>query len=240
MDLNTTTALVTGANRGIGKCLVDALAAQGVKKIYATARDPGAIGDVGGGAEIVKIALDIADPASVAAAAQQAGDVTLLINNAGINLGTPLIAVDSTDNARSEIEVNYFGTLDMCRAFAPVLASNGGGKIVNMISMLARVSVPAIGSLCASKAALLIATNGIRAELGDQGTSVLAVMPGSVDTDMSPGGESKPEDIAAAVVQAITDDEEEIWPGPMATGTRQGLMTEPDAVAREFAAYRPG
>lgn len=239
MDLNDATALVTGSNRGIGKSLVSALAANGVKKIYAAARDPNAIEDVGG-TEIVKIALDIADPAAVAAAAQQAGDVNLLVNNAGINLGSPLIAVDSTDNARSEMEVNYFGTLDMCRAFAPVLAANGGGKIVNMISMLARVSVPAIGSLCASKAALLLATYGMRAELGDQGTSTLAVMPGSVDTDMSPGGESKPEDIAAMVVQAIADDEEEIWPGPMAAGTRQGLMTDPDAVAAEFAAYKPG
>ena len=241
MKIEEATVLVTGTNRGIGRCLVAALQDAGAKKIYASARDVAKLGDLAAKDpdRIEAVTLDITNADQVAGAAAACGDINLLINNAGINFNTPLIGADSVDNARAEVETNYIGTLTMCRAFAPVLASNGGGMIVNVLSLLSRVSLPAIGSLCASKAAGLLMTQGIRAELAAQGTHVMAVLPGSVDTDMTPGGDAKPEDIAAAVVQAIRDDVEDLYPDPMSQGVSAGLAADHKAVEKEFAAYLP-
>ena len=239
MEIGTATALVTGSNRGLGRALARALDAAGARKIYAAARDPAAASDLADGKRVFALELDVTDEAQVAAAAVRAGDVDLLINNAGRNFNVPLIASDGIDAAREEIETNYLGTLRMCRAFAPVLAANGGGMIVNVISMLARVSIPAIGSVCGSKAALLLMTAGVRAELARQGTRVMGVLPGPIDTDMTPGGESSPADVADAILRAVAADEEEIWPGPMAERVREGLLADPKAVEKEFAAYLP-
>ena len=239
MDIGAATVLVTGSNRGLGRALVAALDDAGARRIYAAARDPAAAADLADGERIVTLALDITDEAQVAAAAEQCGDVDLLINNAGRNFNVPLIASDGIDATREEVETNYLGTLRMCRAFAPVLAANGGGMIVNVISLLARVSIPAIGSVCGSKAALLLMTAGVRAELAGQGTRVMGVLPGPIDTDMTPGGESNPADIAEAILRAVSTGEEEIWPGPMAERVREGLLADPKAVEKEFAAYLP-
>ena len=239
MDIGAATVLVTGSNRGLGRALVAALDDAGARRIYAAARDPAAAADLADGERIVTLALDITDEAQVAAAAEQCGDVDLLINNAGRNFNVPLIASDGIDATREEVETNYLGTLRMCRAFAPVLAANGGGMIVNVISLLARVSIPAIGSVCGSKAALLLMTAGVRAELAGHGTRVMGVLPGPIDTDMTPGGESNPADIAEAILRAVSTGEEEIWPGPMAERVREGLLADPKAVEKEFAAYLP-
>jgi short-subunit dehydrogenase len=131
----------------------------------------------------------------------------------------------------------------MCRAFAPVLKANGGGAIVSMLSILSRVSLPAMGSLCASKAAALSLCHGVRAELAQQGTFVVGVMPGAVDTDMAkdfPGPKENPDDIAKAALQAVEQGIEEIYPGGMAQGVSAGLAKDPKAVEKEFAAYLPG
>lgn len=239
MDIGAATVLVTGSNRGLGRALVAALDAAGARRIYAAARDPAAAADLADGKRIFTLALDITDEAQVIAAAERGSDVDLLINNAGRNFNVPLIASDSIDATREEVETNYLGTLRMCRAFAPVLAANGGGMIVNVISLLARVSIPAIGSVCGSKAALLLMTAGVRAELAGQGTRVMGVLPGPIDTDMTPGGESSPVDVAEAILRAVSAGEEEIWPGPMAERVREGLLADPKAVEKEFAAYLP-
>lgn len=239
MELATATVLVTGSNRGLGRALVGALDAAGARKIYAAARNPSGVEDLVRGDRVVDVALDITDQAQVDAAAARCGDVNLLINNAGVNFNVPLMGSASIDPTRTEVETNYLGTLRMCRAFAPVLEANGGGTIVNIISLLARVSIPAIGSVCGSKAALLLMTNGIRAELARQGTHVMGVLPGPIRTDMTPDGESLPEDIAADVLRAVADGKEEIWPGPMAQGVREGLLKDPKAVEKQFAAYLP-
>ncbi|HEU4826404.1 MAG TPA: SDR family NAD(P)-dependent oxidoreductase, partial [Dongiaceae bacterium] len=175
-------------------------------------------------------------------AARAAKDVTLLVNNAGINFNTPLMAIESTDNARREMEVNYFGTLAMCRAFQPILKANGGGAIVNMLSILSHMNLPLMGSLCASKAALLSLTQAVRAELKAQGTHVMGVLPGAVDTDMTAGvnvPKIQPTYVAAAIVDGLRRRADEVYPGDMAAGVFYGLSGDPKGVEREFANYLP-
>lgn len=238
-------ALVTGANRGIGRAYVAALIERGAKKVYASARRLDAVADLAKAhpGKVETLTLDITDPKAIAAAAARCADVTLLVNNAGINRVSGLLAAPDIKSAREEMETNYFGTLAMCRAFAPVLKANGGGAIINMLSILSRVSLPLMGSLCASKAAGLSLTQGVRAELAKQGTRVVAVMPGAVDTDMSrdfPPPKMPPADVAAAALAALESGTEEVYPGDMAMGVSQGLASDPKAVEKQFAAYLPG
>jgi NAD(P)-dependent dehydrogenase (short-subunit alcohol dehydrogenase family) len=141
------------------------------------------------------------------------------------------------------MDTNYLGTLAMCRAFAPVLKRNGGGAIVNMLSILSRVSMPAYGSLCASKAAALSMTQGVRAELAKQHTLVVGVMPGAVDTDMArgyQGPKDPPLEVANAALDAVEKGLEDVYPGGMAQGVSAGLAKDPKAVEKEFAQYLPG
>ncbi|HAJ61710.1 MAG TPA: MFS transporter [Cyanobacteria bacterium UBA8543] len=155
--------------------------AAGVKRIYAGVRNPDSLKDIAATDpdRIIPISLDITDDASVKAVVEQCSDVNLLINNAGVGFNQRYVANISFDKMRSEIEVNYFGTLRMCLAFAPVLKANGGGAIINMLTMLAKVNFPLNASYCASKAATLLATQGIRAELASQKTLVIGVLPGT-------------------------------------------------------------
>src|SRR5262245_46263753 len=169
-------ALVTGANRGIGAGFVSGLLQAGALRVYAAARDPQTLAPAGRDARIVPIALDITDDASVWAAAARLTDVDLLVNNAGVALGARLIGASDLSAARQEMEVNYFGLLRMCRAFAPILAANGGGTLINVLSILARVASPAVGSYSASKASALSLTQAVRAELQAQGTRVIGVL----------------------------------------------------------------
>jgi NAD(P)-dependent dehydrogenase (short-subunit alcohol dehydrogenase family) len=237
-------ALVTGCNRGIGPETVRALLKAGARKIYVGARRLDGVGSLVAEApdRLRAIELDITDREQIAAAARAAGDVTLLVNNAGINFNTPLFAIGSTDHARREMEVNYFGTLAMCRAFQPILKANGGGAIVNMLSILSHVNLPLMGSLCASKAALYSLTQALRAELKAQGTHVMGVLPGAVDTDMTAGvnvPKIQPAYVAAAIVDGLRRRAEEIYPGDMAAGVFYGLSGDPKAVEHEFANYLP-
>jgi NAD(P)-dependent dehydrogenase (short-subunit alcohol dehydrogenase family) len=237
-------ALVTGCNRGIGPETVRALLKAGAKKIYVGTRKPDGIKSLIAEApdKLHPIEIDVTNKEQVAAAARMAKDVTLLVNNAGINFNTPLMAIESTDNARREMEVNYFGTLAMCRAFQPILKANGGGAIVNMLSILSHVNLPLMGSLCASKAALFSLTQALRAELKAQGTHVMGAAPGAVDTDMTAGvnvPKIQPGYVAAAIVDGLRRRADEIYPGDMAAGVFYGLSGDPKAVEREFANYLP-
>lgn len=199
--LRGVTALVTGANRGLGRELIAALLRRRVGKVYAASRDGRADWQ---DARVVPIVLDITDPVQVSNAASRARDITLLINNAGVNSHRALVGAADLTGARAEMETNYFGTLAMCRAFAPVLAANGGGAIVNVLSRAARKPVPEMGSLCASKAAALQLTECIRIELAPQRTFVAAFLPGALDTDMTRGIDM-PKGGAAEAASALLD-----------------------------------
>lgn len=181
MKIRDSVAFVTGANRGIGLAFVQALVAAGARKVYAAARDPESIPIDG----VERVRLDVTQPENIAAAARRYADVDLLINNAGIALWTGFLAPDSVRAARSEMETNYFGPLELTRAFAPILAKNGGGAIINMLSVLSWVAAPSGGTYSASKAAAWSLTNWLRTDLKKQGTHVLGVHVGPVDTDMA-------------------------------------------------------
>ena len=244
MQINGSVALVSGANRGIGRSFVEALLARGAAKVYAGARQPERLADLvdAGKGRLVPLKLDITQPADIAAAAGRCRDVTLLVNNAGINLQAGLIAAHDLAAARAEMETNYFGPLAMCRAFAPILQGNGGGAVINMLSILARVNLPMYGSLSASKAAALSLTQGVRAELATHGTLVVAVMPGAVDTEMErnfPPPKLAPAEVARAALDAVEQGAEEVYPGDMASGMSQGLAADAKAVEKDLAKYLP-
>jgi NAD(P)-dependent dehydrogenase (short-subunit alcohol dehydrogenase family) len=220
------TALVTGANRGIGRAIVDGLLARGVRKVYATARRPESLGELVAGSEgrVVALRLDITNAADVEEAVAQAGDVDLLINNAGVVSHTFGGFDDPVwiDAARQEYETNVLGPLRVSQAFAPVLARQGGGTIVNVSSVAGLVGMPLVLTYSTTKAALHSLTQSTRLMLRGQGTSVVGVYPGPVDTDMA-AGLTIPKASAPSAAEAVLD------------GLEQGLEEiYPDAFAVEY------
>lgn len=209
MQIDGATALVTGANRGLGAAFARVLVEHGARTVYAGARDPSLVADP----DVLPIELDITDPAEVASVAERCADVTLLINNAAYATSSPLIESSTLEEARREMETNYFGTLAMCRAFAPTLGRNGGGALVNMLSIVSFCNVPMMGSFCPTKAAAWSLTNGVRIELREQGTLVLAVHSGFIDTRLTDGFDvpkHAPGDVAARVLGAVEAGDEEL------------------------------
>src|SRR6516165_4774396 len=202
MKIEGSVALVTGANRGLGRVFARELVSRGAAKVYGAARHPDAVTEPG----VTPVALDITDAARVAQVAQECPDVSLLVNNAGVLKYSAFISAPSLDAARAEMETNYFGTLSMCRAFAPVLAANGGGANVNMLSVASFYTKPFNASYGASKAAAWSLTNGVRLELHHQGTLVVAVHAGFIDTDMAAlvdAPKVSPESVATMVFDAV-------------------------------------
>jgi NAD(P)-dependent dehydrogenase (short-subunit alcohol dehydrogenase family) len=222
MNIRNAVFLVTGANRGLGKSLVQQLLAAGAKKVYAAARDPASI--TLPGVEAVK--LDVTNADDVARAAAQLKDVSVVINNAGITRGSPLLAAGSAAAARAEMETNFFGPLALSQAFAPVLKANGGGAIVNVLSVLSWVNIPSAATYSTSKSAAWSLTNGLRGELRAQGTQVVGVHVGYMDTDMTKGldtAKANPDDVAQQVVDALASGAEEVLADDLSRNVRQGL-----------------
>lgn len=234
MDIRQAVVLVTGANRGIGQAMVERLVAAGAKHVYAGVRT---LADVPQAPNVTQVELDITRPELIERAVARCADVSVLVNNAGVLHGQPLIGAPSIEAAQAEMNVNYFGTLRMCRAFAPVLARNGGGAIVNVLSILGRVSLPTIGSYSASKAAAFSLTQGIRAELAPQGTLVIGALPGFVDTAMASRAtlpKMAPHTLADAILAALRDGIEDVYPGP-AADIAAALLKDGKAVERQLA-----
>lgn len=209
MRIKGSVALVTGANRGLGRAYTAALLAGGAAKVYAACRDPANAVLPG----CVPLQLDITKPDDVAAAAAAAGDVNVLINNAGILQSKPFLSDIPLPTIQAHFDTNFFGTLAMSRAFAPILASNGGGALVNVLSVLSWMSLPAAGPYCASKAAEWALTNGLRFEMRAQGTQVIGVHAAFIDTDMAKNVQlpkNKPEDVARMTLEALEAGMEEV------------------------------
>ena len=209
MRIDGSVALVTGANRGLGRVLARELVSRGAARVYGAARHPDAVTEPG----VTPVALDITDADRVAQVAQQCADVSLLVNNAGVLKYSTFISAPSLDAARAEMEVNYFGTLSMCRAFAPVLAANGGGAIVNMLSVTSFYTNLIDASYGASKAAEWSLTNGVRLELHRQGTLVVAVHASFIDTDMATltnAPKDSPESVARQAFDAVEAGQAEV------------------------------
>lgn len=238
-------AFVTGANRGIGRAFVEELLAAGAARVYAGARNAETLADLveKGDGRVVPVTLDVSKPESIEAAAAIAKDVSVLVNNAGIAAFAGLIAAENITGARDEMEVNFFGVLNMTRAFAPALAANGGGAIVNMSSIAGHVNFPMLGSYSASKAAVHSLTQGVRAELAAQGTLVVGVYPGPVDTDMAAGismEKESPNTVAQRILSAAENGEEDVYPDAAATEMHAGLLGDPKAVERQVGEMLPG
>ncbi|MGB8326891.1 MAG: SDR family oxidoreductase [Steroidobacteraceae bacterium] len=237
------TALVTGANRGIGAAIVDTLVSAGAARVYAAARN---IGDLAAltarhGARVVALRLDVSDPSQIESAVSAAPDVQLLVNNAGVagHAGGAFTDPKWITAGRQEMEVNFFGTFAVTQAFAPVLARNGGGAIVNLGSVASFVNFPLLASYSASKAAVHSLTQATRAMLKAQGTQVFGVYPGPIDTRMAKGipfEKTSPSDAARAIIAGIEVGTGEIFPDPMSQKMSASFFVDPKDTERQLAA----
>jgi NAD(P)-dependent dehydrogenase (short-subunit alcohol dehydrogenase family) len=234
MNLSTQIPVVTGASRGLGRHLVDALLERGVDNLYALARDPAKVRQ---DPRVIPVAFDLLDQNTIAAAAETAGDATLLINNASTaTFAGPLDA--DADAVRHEMRVNYDGTYATIRAFAPVLERNGGA-VVNVLSLLSLASTPPMTGYSASKAAAHSLTQALRPVLAARGISVHGVYPAGIDTDMLAGidaPKTAPAQVAALLLEGLEADEEDIFPDPNAVAMAEIWRSDPKAFERAFAA----
>jgi short-subunit dehydrogenase len=232
--IKDSTVLITGATGAIAKALVAELTARGARKIYLAARD---ISTLTASGHLVPLKMDVTSDQDVNNAAALASDVTLLINNAGVNHNTAFLLATDMSMAREEVECNYLAPLRVTRAFAPALMANHGA-VLNLLTILARVNLPFMGSYCASKAAALSLTQGLRAELSPKGVHVAAALPGAIDTRMT-AVLSIPKmttaDAAREILDGFEAGEEEILVGDMARGVAEGLAKDPKGVERQLA-----
>jgi NAD(P)-dependent dehydrogenase (short-subunit alcohol dehydrogenase family) len=240
MEISGCVALVTGANRGIGQGFVRRLIRRGARRVYVASRNQG---DAQAAAaqdplRLKPIELDVTNLGQVARAAETCPDVSLLINNAGAFSMQTLLEAPDLEACRQEMEVNYFGVLSMCRAFAPVLRRNGGGAIANVLSAGAIRAVPEMGGYGPSKFAARAASNCLRAELAPQGTTVTALIVGSVDTRMAAHitqPKASPDEIAESSLTAIERGIEEHDTDPGAIAARAHLARDPAGLAKIMA-----
>ena len=240
MEIANSVALVTGGNRGIGEAFVRAFVAAGARRVYVGTRQVEAAAHLVAEApdRVVAVQLDVGDEKSIARAARECPDVSILVNNAGQFLKQTLLTAPDLSAARAEMEVNYFGPLGMCRAFAPILARSRPSAVANVLSAGGIVAVPIMGGYSPSKFAARAMSTCLRAEFAAQGTTVTALFVGSVDTRMAShvkGNKEKPETIAAAGLNAIMRGKEEVDTDFMAIDVRAQTIREPEALARRFA-----
>jgi NAD(P)-dependent dehydrogenase (short-subunit alcohol dehydrogenase family) len=222
MKIENAVALVTGANRGIGLAFTRALLARGARKVYAGARDPSTVTQAG----VEPIRLDVTKPDEVAAAAARARDVTLVINNAGIAQFGGFLTPGSEESARRHLETNFFGMLRTSQAFAPVLAANGGGALLNVLSIASWITGTQLAVYAASKSAAWSLTNALRHELAAQRTQVLALHMAFVDTDLTraiEGPKASPDDIVARALDGLEQGLDEVLGDARTQGVKQGL-----------------
>ncbi len=226
MKLAHANVLITGANRGIGLAFAKGALARGANKVYAGARNPASIQLAG----VIPLQLDVNSPADIAAAAQQASDATLVINNAGIAITGSFLAADAEDVLRRHLETNLLGVLRVSRAFAPVLARNGGGALLNVASIASFISGSLLANYAVSKSAVWSLSNGLRHDLRAQGTQVSTLHMAFVDTDLTQGidmPKSSAEDIVARAFDALEAGAEEILADDFTRQVKAGMTADP-------------
>ena len=234
MELKEAVVLITGANRGLGRALVRAAQEAGVGKIYAAARDPAAV-DI---ADVHTLRLDVTADDHIAAAAARCSDVNVLINNAGIARGSAAMAADALDAAHAEFQTNVLGPWKLARAFSPVLAANGGGAIVNVLSVLSWLNLPGGSTYCISKSAAWGLTNALRNELRSQRTSVTAVHVGFMDTDLTASVQApkvSPDEVARQILRAVAHGQDEVLADVTSRDAKAGLSVHPGIYMRPAA-----
>ena len=238
--MNTTiegkVALVTGSNRGIGRAIVEALLARGASKVYATARSTDSLQSLAESSEgrVVPVALDVTNPEQVASAAAQASDAQVVVSNAGYAGQTDLFA-DDLSAAHQEFNVNYWGVLNVARAFVPIIEANGGGALIHVASVASLVSFPPFPTYSDSKAAVHSLTQGLRLTKSAAGIQVVGVYPGPVDTDMAAGLEmdkATPQSVAETILNGVEAGKVDIFPDVMA----EGFIPPYEAGAKVFEA----
>lgn len=235
MQIAGSVALVTGSNRGLGRALVDELLARGARKVYAASR----VGTPHEDARVVVLAVDITDPAQVKAAAAAAPDVELLVNNAGVATSASILQGEPA-HLRRDLEVNVHGTLEVVRAFLPVLAAAKQAAIVNILSITSMANMPLLGGYSVSKAALWSLTQAMRAELRPKNIRVYGAFPGTIDTDMAKAFEvqkASPADVARAVFDGVAAGDENIAPDPMSAGIVETYVRDPRSIEAMFAGF---
>jgi NAD(P)-dependent dehydrogenase (short-subunit alcohol dehydrogenase family) len=234
MNIEGRTVVVTGANRGLGRSLVEALLQRGAAKVYAAVRD---VATAPSDPRVVAVRLDLQDRATITAAAGLAADATVLINNASTAVFAGPLDADP-DAVRAEMQVNYDGTFDVIRAFVPVLERNGGGAIVNVLSLLSLASTPPMAGYSASKAATHSLTQALRPVLKAKAITVHGVYPGGIDTDMLAGidaPKTPAHEVATGLLDGLAADQEDIFPDPNARAMAATWWSDPKTFERAFS-----
>lgn len=226
MQIQNSVVFISGANRGLGLAFAQEALKRGAKKVYAGVRNPTSTNTPG----IVQVELDVSDAASVAAAAAQCGDTTLLINNAGIaRLNSSVLNASMINLSREIFETNYYGTIRLSQAFASILTNNGGGAVINVLSDATWFARPMLAAYSASKSAVWSFTNALRVELHNQNTAVLGLHVSFMDTDMTHGFDMKktsPRQVAEAALVGLEAGKEEVLADSFTREVKQSLSTE--------------
>jgi NAD(P)-dependent dehydrogenase (short-subunit alcohol dehydrogenase family) len=225
MNLKDSVVFITGANRGLGLQLAKAALAAGAKKVYGAARDPKSITLPG----VIPVQLDVTNHDQIAAVSREYKDVNVLINNAGIVRAGGILADNSLEQARAEMETNVIGPMLLSKGFAPTLKANGGGAIVNILSVLSWYSQGPTNTYSMSKSAAWALTNGLRIELAAQGTKVIGAHMGYMDTDMTAGydiAKIQPEEVAAQIFAALAEGKEEVLADDLTRQVKLGINAE--------------
>lgn len=237
LDVHNRTVLVTGANRGIGKAILEEALRRGAARVYAAVRNVDSAAPLVAthGDRVVPIHLDLADPGSISSAAQTATDVDIVVNNAGVLTNSTAMNDNAIESLQFEIDINVYGLIRVAQAFAPVLKANGGGVLVQLNSVASVKTFSDFTTYCASKAASYAVTQGLRESLNDQGTLVVSVHPGPIQTDMGHTAgfddiAAPPSQVAEATYDAIAAGQFHVWPDPMARQVGEAYQSFADNV----------